>query len=198
MRAAWMLAIALAACAPEITPGTYLCGAEQLCPEGQACDGVSNTCELPSAARAFECGDEVDEIEPNDALASAQSIGDLACVSRVAELHGCEGKDGNTEDWFSFTAPACTNTVRATARATFPLSYEPLVLELRDASGATRGTATPCASDDKNDGDTELCLDTQVTPGTAYALRVAGAGSADCGGACAYNRYTLTVQLVSP
>lgn len=196
MRIAW-IALALAACSPEITPGTYLCGDEELCPEGQACDGLSNTCELPSAARPFECGDEIDEVEPNDAFQSAQAVGDLQCVSRVAEVHGCSRKDGSAEDWFSFAVPSCTSTVRATARVTFPLAYEPLVLELRDANGSTKATADVCASDDKHDGDSELCLDTAVTAGD-YAIRVAGSGSADCDGACAYNRYTLTMQLVSP
>lgn len=197
MRLVPAILLALAACAPEITPGTYLCGEEELCPEGQACDGVTNTCELPTAARPFTCGDEVDEIEPNDAFTSAQSVGALQCVSRVAEIHGCSREDGSAEDWFSFDVPACT-TVRATARATFPLAYEPLVVELRDANGGVRATAEPCASDDVSDGDTELCIDAQVTPSAGYAIRIAGSGTADCDGECAYNRYTLTVQLVSP
>ncbi|MGE0396177.1 MAG: hypothetical protein AB7T06_05590 [Kofleriaceae bacterium] len=191
------LAIALAACTPEITPGTYLCGEEELCPEGQTCDGVSNTCELPSAARPFECGDEIDEVEPNDAFQSAQLVEGLQCVSRVAEVHGCSRKDGSAEDWFGFAVPSCT-TVRATARIAFPLSYEPLVLELRDANDAVVATGEVCASDDKHDGDTELCIDMRVNPNDQYAIRVAGEGVADCDGACAYNRYTLTFQLVSP
>lgn len=193
-----LAALTLVACTPEIAPGTYLCGAEELCPEGQACDGVTNTCELPSAASPFDCGDEIDEVEPNEAFPSAQAVGDLACVSRVAEVHGCTRKDGSPEDWFSFAVPTCPATVRATSRIAFPLAYEPLVLELRDANGSTKATATPCSSDDATDGDTELCLDTALTPGAQYALRVAGSGSADCAGACAYNRYTLTMQLVSP
>lgn len=197
MRAAFF-AFALAACSPEITPGTYLCGDEQLCPEGQACDGVTNTCELPNAARPFECGEEIDEIEPNDAFQSAQAVGELKCVSRVAEVHGCTRKDGSPEDWFSFAVPGCTNTVRMTSRIAFPLSYEPLVLELVDPDGAAKATADICASDDKHDGDTEMCLDAQVTPNAQYAIRVTGSGTADCAGACAYNRYTLTMQLVSP
>jgi hypothetical protein len=200
MRFAWIAplgALALAACSPEITPGTFLCGEEELCPEGQACDGVTDTCELPSAARPFECGDEIDEVEPNDAFQSAQAVGDLQCVSRVAEVHGCSRKDGSAEDWFSFTVPSCT-TVRATARISFPLAYEPLVLDLRDANDSTTATGDVCASDDKNDGDTELCLDIAITPSAQYAIRVAGSGSADCDGECAYNRYTLTMQLVSP
>jgi len=192
-----LLALALAACSPEITPGTYLCGDEELCPEGQACDGLTNTCELPSAARPFECGEDIDEVEPNDAFQSAQPVDGLQCVSRVAEVHGCSRKDGSPEDWFGFAVPGCT-TVRATARIAFPLAFEPLVLELRDANGTVKGTAEICASDDKDDGDAEMCLDAPVTPSSQYALRVAGAGSADCDGECAYNRYTLTMQLVSP
>lgn len=196
MRSA-VLAIALAACAPEITPGTYLCGEEELCPEGQACDGLTNTCELSSAARPFECGEEIDEVEPNDAFASAQLVDGLLCVSRVAEVHGCSRKDGSAEDWYAFAVPSC-NSVRATARIAFSLAYEPLVLELRDANGTTRATGEVCASDDPSDGDTEMCIDAQVMSGSQYAIRVAGQGSADCEGRCAYNRYTLTMQLVSP
>lgn len=198
MRLSSFTLLLLAACTPEITPGTYLCGEEQLCPEGQICDGLSNTCELASAARPFECGDEVDEVEPNDAFQSAQLVDGLACVSRVAEVHGCSRKDGNAEDWYGFAVPSCTNTVRATARIAFPLAYEPLVLELRDASGTVKATAGVCPSDDPHDGDTELCIDTQVTPSSQYAIRVGAAGTADCDGACAFNRYALTMQLVSP
>lgn len=197
MRAA-LLALTLVACTPEITPGTYLCGDEESCPAGQACDGLTNTCELPSAARPFECGPEIDELEPNDAFQSAQAVSDLQCVSRVAEIHGCSRKDGSPEDWFSFAVPNCTQTVRTTARIAFPLAFEPLVLELRDANGTVKATGDVCSSDDKHDGDAELCIDLPVTAGSQYAIRVAGAGSADCDGACAYNRYTLTMQLVSP
>jgi hypothetical protein len=192
------LVLFLAACSPEITPGTYLCGDEELCPEGQKCDGLTNTCELPSAARPFECGDEIDEVEPNDAFQTAQAVGDLECVSRVAEVHGCSRKDGSAEDFYSFTAPSCSTTVRATARIAFPLAFEPLVLELVDANGSTKATADICASDDKKDGDSEMCIDTPITSNAQYAIRVAGSGTADCDGACAYNRYTLTMQLVSP
>jgi hypothetical protein len=197
MRAVW-IAIALAACTPEITPGTYLCGEEELCPEGQACDGLTNMCVLPSAARPFECGDEIDEVEPNDAFQSAQSVGALQCVSHVAEFKGCSRKDGNAEDWFSFAVPNCSSTVRATARIAFSLAYEPLVLELRDANGSTKATGDVCANDAPNDGDSQLCFDLPVTAGAQYAIRVAGSGTADCDGACAYNRYTMRMQLLSP
>ncbi|MFN0246113.1 MAG: hypothetical protein ACKV2T_04345 [Kofleriaceae bacterium] len=198
MRALIWIPIALAACAPEITPGTYLCGDEELCPEGQACDGLTNTCVLPSTARPFACGDDIDEVEPNDAFLSAQSFGALECVSNVAEVRGCTPANGNDEDWFSFAVPTCSSTVRATARIAFPLAYEPLVLELRDVNGSTKTTGDACANDDPNDGDTELCFDLAVTGGAQYAIRVAGTGTADCDGACAYNRYTMRMQLLSP
>ena len=48
----WM-SILLVACTPTITPGSYLCGPEQLCPEGQACNGPDNVCVRAPNAQPF-------------------------------------------------------------------------------------------------------------------------------------------------
>lgn len=195
MRAA-LLIVLLAACSPDIAAGSYLCGPEELCPEGQACDGVDNICVLPSAARPFGCED-VTEVEPNNALANAQVIGNLACVSVPAEVLGCSPSDDG-EDWYQFTIPSNCTAVQVESRISFPIAYAGLVLELKAQDGSTVGTGTPCTQQDPDDGDTQLCLVAPVTVGGRYAIRVTRGTEGDCGGACSYNRYALTIQLSTP
>ena len=197
MRSA-MIALALAACTPEIASGTYECGVERDCPEGQACDGVTNVCVLPSAVEPFSCGEDIDEVEPNDAFATAQAIPTSACVSQVSQVIGCTGGDGNREDWFSFSVPANCSAVDATARLAFPLAFELPALELRDDAGGVRAMGVACANDAPSDGTGLLCVDAPVTAGGRFAIRVAGSGTLDCDGECAFNRYVLTMQLAAP
>jgi len=200
MRAAILQLLALAAvgaCAPDIAPGAYLCGPEQVCPDEQVCDGVSNTCVLRSQAKPFACPAVTTEIEPNDDANNAQPIANLACASRPAELIGCT-QDLDGEDWFEFDVPAICTTVSVDLRLTFPLAFEILGLELRDESGASIATGTPCAQAEPDDGDEQSCIEQALTPGGHYAVRVARTGEGDCGGACDYNRYTLSLQLETP
>lgn len=193
-----VVVLAATACTPEIVPGAYLCGPEGACPDGQACDGPTNICVLATAVQPFACG-ELTETEPNDGLATAQPVlaGNLACVSRVAEVIGCS-LDPDGEDWFAVEPPAVCTAVAVEARISFPIAFEALALVLLDDAGATVATAASCSQEDPDDGDDQLCLDAAVTPGRAYALRVTRSGALDCDGACSYNRYTLTVQLTTP
>jgi hypothetical protein len=41
------------------------------------------------------------------------------------------------------------------------------------------------------------CVDFTLTPGTKYAVKVLPTGEGNCNGACAHNRYTLSVQLAT-
>ena len=191
--------VALGACSADIAPGSYLCGPEQICPADQACDGVSNTCVLPSQAKPFACpsATETTEVEPNNDTTSAQLVANLACASRTAEIVGCT-RDLDGEDWFQFDVPAVCTTVHVQSRLTFPLAFEVLALELRGANDATVATGEPCANAESDDGDEQRCLDQPLAPGGHYAIRIARTGAGTCSGACAYNRYTLTLQLETP
>jgi len=194
-----VLLVALTACSPDIVPGSYLCGPERLCPEDQQCDGVTNICVLPNQVMPFACPPlmTTSEVEPNDSAASAQVVANLACVSRSAELVGCS-KDLDGEDWFQFDVPGDCTAVGVTARLTFPLAFEVLSVELLDAGGAVLAIGEPCPQSEQDDGDEQSCLEKTLTPGGHYTVRVARTGEGACDGACAHNRYTLTLALETP
>lgn len=203
MRTRWtsslVAALALAACTPEVTPGAYLCGPEQLCPDGLACNGPDAVCVLASAALPFACDPDTNDVEPNDALATAQPLfgGAAACVTPVAEVLGCLPGD-DAGDWYRFASVDNCTAVGIDARIVFSTAFEALTLELLDADGAVVATGVPCINDPADDGETRVCLRTPLTPGAPYALRVEPSAEGACGGACAYNRYSLTVGLETP
>lgn len=197
MRVLLFPALLLAACAPDIAPGAYLCGPEQVCPDEQVCDGVTNICVLRSQAKPFACPDMSTEVEPNDDTNNAQVIPNLTCASRPAEVVGCT-RDLDEADVFEFAVPAACTTVGVDLRLTFPLAFEVLGLELRDATGGVIATGTACPQAEPDDGDEQRCIEQTLTPGANYTVRVARTGEGDCGGACAHNRYRLTLQLETP
>ncbi len=195
---AWIVAgLAFVGCAPDIAPGAYLCGPEQVCPDEQVCDGVTTTCVLRSQAKPFACPIIQTEVEPNDNTNNAQVIENLLCASRPAEVIGCT-RDLDGEDWFQFDVPASCTTVGVDLRLTFALAFEILELELRDAGGAIVATGTSCPNAEPDDGDEQRCIEHALAPGGHYAVRIARTGEGDCEGACAHNRYTLTLQLETP
>jgi hypothetical protein len=196
MRLPIVLTSLLVACSPEIAPGAYLCGPEEACPDGLTCDGAKNLCVLPNQVTPFGCAAGT-EVEPNNALATAQQVGNLACVSQPIELVGC-AQESDSEDWFQFDTPATCTAVGVGARLTFPLAFEILALELIGTTGATIATGGACANQDADDGDEQRCLDQRLDPGGHYAIRVVRSGEGTCDGACAHNRYTLTLQLKTP
>jgi len=199
MRAAALVFVLAAACTPEIVSGSYLCGPERACPDDQACDGATNICVLPSQVQPFACPSqsETTEVEPNDDSVNAQLVANLECVSRSAEIVGCT-RDLDGEDWFVFDVPVGCTAVAVEARLTFPLAFEVLSLEVHGSTGLTIATGGDCAISDAADGDEQRCLDVPLASGSRYALRVARSGVGTCGGACAHNKYTLTLQLKTP
>jgi len=193
MRALFLVAVLATACTPDLVPGSYFCGPEQLCPEGQKCNGADNLCVLPSAAEPFACSEST-ELEPNNAFAMAQPVlVGAACASLPAEARGCtSATDG--QDFFGFSVPAQCTTVSASARLTFPVAFAPLAVTLVDGTN-TVAVGVPCESDEPDDGETKLCFDGTVRASGNYAVVVSATGQDTCDGACAYNRYQLTVQL---
>lgn len=197
MRAILFLA-ALGACTPEIVSGSYECGPDQTCPVGQACDGPTAVCVTASAAQPFACGDDADEIEPNNTQATASAMVFTQCVSPQAEVIGCQTSELDADDWFSITAPEVCSQVHVELRLSYLVAFGALSLELYDASGAKVGTAATCPNSSSTDGSVDVCLSAPLTPGQPVAARVTGSGTDDCDGDCAYNRYRLTLQLASP
>lgn len=193
MRAVLALLL-VSACSPEIVQGAYLCGPEQSCPDGQACNGEDNLCVLPSGAKPFSCGDKITEVEPNNGATAAQAIPNLACVSPLIQIKGCTPA-GDAEDWYAFDVPATCGATVANLRLSFPLAFEQLSVELGGAaaSPADCGTSVPL-----DDGTETVCLKTPVSAGQHVTLRVARSGVGDCDGQCAYNRYSLSLQLGTP
>lgn len=192
-----IVCLLVAACTPDIAPGSYLCGPEQLCPEGQSCNGPDNVCVVTSAAMPFACETDLDP-PGDDAPATAQPLGALDCVSALRVTKGCMSA-GDVADWYQFDVPASCVTVQVEATLAFPIAYETLDLQLSTNLGpgsVVEGTCPPSRSPDE--GEAQRCFEMTVTPGTRYALGVVPDGTGDCDRACAFNRYRLSMQLATP
>lgn len=187
--------LGLAACSPSIAPGSYECGPEELCPEGERCNGPDAVCVTAAIAQPFDCGTTVGDVEPNDTLAAAvPALGTPECVSLPASVTGCVA-DGDNEDWFVVPVKSeCTNAV-IDARVTFPIAFEPVVLEVRDANGTLVVAGTDCPGTSDSFGEHATCLKAPVAAGGTYAVRISRAGTENCNGACSHNRYTASLQL---
>lgn len=196
MRAAFAL-ILLAACSPDIAPGSYKCGPEELCPDGLQCNRETAVCESPINAAPFACGDENVDVPSNETPATAQSIGDLACVSLVAEARSCLPA-GDSGDFFTFRiADGCTSA-RLRASVVFPVAFQRLVLQIGKEGEAPVTIESPCAGNRTiDDGDDVTCLDAPVASGT-YVIGVVPDGTGTCDNECRFNRYQLGLQVTAP
>lgn len=194
MRAVMIVAL-LGGCAPEIVSGAYRCGPDASCPDGQACNGPDNTCVAPSSVEPFACEPAV-QTEPDDTAASAFALGELDCLE-VFSTDSCMVA-GDSADWFQFAAPAGCGDVHAAARVRFPIAFQQLQLELWDLGSNTLVTADAECTVGSDEGGEELrCLEADLVTGSSYGLRVIPTGDGTCAGDCAYNRYTVRVQLTA-
>lgn len=199
-----LVLVALAACTPDVVSGAYLCGPEASCPEGQSCSSVQDTengpykdvCVLSSTAMPFACMPKMD-LEPDDTMDEAHLIPGLGCVSSFMN-DGCM-LESDSADWVTFVAPAsCSSAISVQARISFSIAYEELGLELWNVDQNMKvASDEPCKSG-LDSASIRSCIDYTLVPGTKYGLKVSPNGNASCGGACAYNRYTLTIQLATP
>ncbi|MDB4955650.1 MAG: hypothetical protein JWO36_3219 [Myxococcales bacterium] len=193
---AWFLWLALVGCTPDVASGSYLCGPEQLCPEGQSCDGLDGTCVFTNTQRPFVCDPSV-EHEPDNTPQQGLAIASLACVSAPYVDNGCLAA-GDDQDWVRFKVASGCVAVQVEGRVTFPVSWEPVGLELWDLDAMTMiGTGAKCKVAPAS-GDDASCITQMVTPSGTYGFKVKPAGGGDCAGSCNYNRYQLTVQLSTP
>jgi hypothetical protein len=198
MRAAFTFVAAsfVAACSPDVAPGTYLCGPEELCPDGLVCNGPDNICVSPSAQQAFDCG-KFSDVPGDDAPATAQDLGELTCVSLVREKRGCL-PFGDSGDFYTFTVSSnCTN-VRVKASVVYPVAFQSLALQVGKQGETPATVDSPCTGFRAPDeADAVSCLDAPVGPGT-YTLSVIPDGAGNCDGNCRFNRYGLAVQVTTP
>ena len=192
-----LLLVMLAACSPTITPGSYLCGANASCPPNQVCDGVTDSCVLKGTDMPFTC-EMGTEVPGDDTAAGARQVPPLQCVSPPFTAGGCM-PSGDMQDWFKLQTPSVCSSVAVQARLVYPVAYEKLSLELWDLTmNAPIGTDVPCAQSANDPARVERCINLTVAPGGDYGLVVKATSDGDCGGACDYNRYDLTVQLATP
>ena len=193
----YSLLLVIAACTPDIAPGSYLCGPEASCPPDQACNGSDNKCVLTALAKPFECTADAD-FEPDNSQMQAHALPPFNCVSAPFANNNCM-LAGDAADWLSFVAPDnCASGVETQIRLGFPIAFEELGFELwdldRNMKLATDGMCTSGAELSVE----RRCLDFTLMAGTKYGVAVVPTGMGTCGGNCAYNRYSLSVQLGTP
>ena len=195
MRTLLILALA-GACTPSIATGDYLCGVQESCPDGLVCNGADNTCVIPTSAVAFACDPTAEAHEPDEDVAHADSLGLLDCVSHPIVIDGCLASHDN-DDWFAFTTnPGCTSDA-IDLQIDSAVGFEPVTVELFDATGATKLATGAATCQDVEPPDTDglnsYCIAQPFTPGTALSIHVTPTGDDQCSGNCAFNRYRLTV-----
>ncbi len=197
MRAFVMLACATTACTPEIISGSYLCGANASCPDGQVCNGEDNICVVPSRALPFACEPEL-LTEPDDSPANGHLLPNIDCLSTPTSLDSCM-PDTDSADWVRFVAPMGCTARELDARVSYALAFQRIAIQLWDLDrNEAIAEDGECTTGGLVGGDEQRCLRAALVAGTSYGLQVLPSGEGDCDGACAYNRYTIKVQLVTP
>jgi hypothetical protein len=192
-----LLFLVVAACSPTINPGSYLCGAERSCPPDQTCDGLSDSCVLTGTEVPFTC-DMGTDTPGDDSAATATQIPQLQCVSPPFNVSGCMPA-GDGQDWYKLSVLSACTSVEVDVRMSYPVAYEKLSLELWDLStNAPIGTDVQCVQSANDPAHVDRCIKLTVNPGGDYGLVVKAQSDGDCDGACAYNRYDLSVQLATP
>lgn len=180
----------LAACDPEITSGVYYCGPERACPPDLRCDEPTALCVYPAEAEAFVCGPGTNDNEPDDDLASAFALGTAGCGSLSLVQPGALDEDEDVDHLAVVTPVGCAGEFEVLVR--YPIALAAVTVEILDATGAVLATGEICDDLDVS-GRVHLCAQVDVTPSTTYVLRIGLGGEGDCDGACAYNRYMLSV-----
>jgi len=187
--------LSVTACSADIAPGTYFCGPEESCPEGQVCNGTDNICTSPGNVSPFAC--DIPDRTDDDSPATGLVLANLTCVSAPRNLRACL-VDGDPGDWFQFDVPDNCNGVQIEARLTFPIAYEPVAMQLASNNGDPVDADSPCEVETQNAGEDVRCFRQTVDNGSHHAIGLVHSNTANCDGACAHNRYTLDFQLSAP
>jgi hypothetical protein len=195
MRTAILL-LAAAGCTPDITSGTYKCGDQELCPPGLVCNGSDGTCVDKIIAEPFACG-SMELNEPDDNATQAFALPMLGCVSQQYIAHGCLAA-GDLSNWSKFSTPSNCTAVGVKANVSYPIAFQAVGLQLWDLDASMMvAMDDACTSGVVASGDDQRCLTATLANGKNYGIVVVPSGP-DCGGTCNFNRYTLTLQLVTP
>jgi hypothetical protein len=181
------LALLLAGCEPEIGRGSYHCGPERLCPPDLVCDGVTAVCTVEHEALPFECAEGSTDTEPDDQLDAPYDIGVAGC-GEARTMAGCLSDDADV-DHLAVTPPAGCEELGLEVR--YPVAFAPVLLEVID-DGTVVATSEVCEELDEA-GRAVACLSAAVTAEAGYVVRVRRGDGGDCDGACAYNRYDLSI-----
>ncbi len=187
-----LLLVAVAGCSPQIADGSYFCGAQELCPKGDACNGPDNTCVTAAFAAPFACPAGTQQPEPDDTPADAVALPTFTCISAGFAANGCLGS-GDTADWVSFVAPTgCPSVLAITIEAEFPTAFEPITLTLQTADGTPAGSDADCAS--STPGDSGRCMNIDGSAGETYFLGFIPSAM-NCNGACNFNVYSYGITI---
>lgn len=193
-----LLVFALAGCTEEIAPGVYLCGEEQLCPEGMACNGPDNICVTAEEAQPFVCGEAVTDPSNDDVPTSGLPVTGLNCVSALRESRGCL-LPNDLGDWFQFDIPGNCVAVQIEARVSFPVAFETVAMQLSTEDSTPTRVDVECAANQTPiAGQVARCFKMTVANGSHHAIGLVHSGERNCGGICANNRYTFELQLTTP
>jgi len=188
------VALAAAACDPEITSGVYLCGEERGCPPGLVCDGVTTECVYSGEAASFQCAEGSNDGEPDETLDAAWDLGTGGCgVFPPIELPGCVDNAGDVDHLAVVASVDCEGARVFEVKLRHPIAFAPLSLEILDGDGAVVATGEICETVD-DAGLVHVCAEVDAAPGDPLVVRVRLAdGAPDCDGTCAYNRYLLSI-----
>lgn len=204
LRALVVLVLLVGGCKPEITGDTYYCGPERLCPEGLSCqvglrESFAYSCVRPRATLPFQCPTETLDREPDSTPNDAHTLASLVCGDQAGFSNwGCIA-DGQDMDHFEvqILSECPSSSTRFTANLRYPIGTAPLQIELLSSDDTVVAISELCTPELDTKGTDSQCLDhSNLVPGF-YHLRVSidEAANADCGGACSFNQYQLSVAL---
>ncbi len=190
LAAAAVASVLGAGCSPEIGSGSYYCGPERACPEDLRCDEASALCVFVQQVEPFTCGPTANDHEPDDGVADAFDLGVAGCGGFSILQTGCIDSATDVDYLTGVTPAGCAGDLDI--RLTAPVAFMPVQVELLDDSGAVVAGGAVCVEAD-DDGEQQVCLSAELGASAGFQLRVQRAEGGDCGGACAYNRYALSI-----
>ncbi len=192
------LIASVAACTPDIGPGTYFCGPERLCPPELSCDDTSYTCVVDTSVLPFQCPEGYEQFEPDDDMSTARDLGELECGLPPLQNGGSCLLTGDGPDYYTFTynGNCMGSNPHLEIRLRFPIAHVPLQVELLDGSGSVLAAGEICTSPIDTSGRERVCIDIPPVTGTTYFVKVSRAvDGPDCDGDCSFNQYLLDIQF---
>jgi hypothetical protein len=189
--------VALAACDPEIISGSYFCGPQMLCPEGEVCNPADGVCVRPDLAEPFQCEPGSDGGEPNEDPATASGLSVAGCPAGQVERIGCLPA-GIDVDWILVTSPVSCAGAPLSIDVRYSVAFAPAVVELFAADGTTVVQRATACNITGGIGDKDaVCLDTPVPADGRSLIRVSLDTELDCDGACDFMHYQVAAMATA-